>query len=191
MHLATERIALLTQQVLELYTDLDKHQKNLVMCSTGCRICCNTPAVNIEATILEFLPLAVHLINTNEQNWIDLAEKATDEDCCVLFQPNIELKPEGGCLFHEFRPLVCRLFGASFALRKDQRQILACHILHEKVQKFMDLLPNAQDYRTRLLSIDFFLSQDIYGINTALKKAIQYVGLYYTPKYPSLQTKSA
>lgn len=187
----TERIELLRDKVLELYKYLDQDQKNLIACTAGCRVCCDTEAFNIEATVLEFLPLATHLIKTNQLEWIDLIERATDEDRCILFQPNAELKPEGGCLFHEFRPLVCRLFGASFTLRKNQRQILACGPLHERIQGFVDLLPNAEQYRTKLLSIDFFLSRDIYGINTALRKAIEYVGLYYSPKYPTLETKSA
>lgn len=191
MYSMTERITLLTQQVLELYTDLEQHQKNFVMCSYGCRMCCDVSALNIEVTVLEFLPLAMYLVSENQLEWIDRAEKATDEDRCILFQPDSKLKPEGGCLFHKIRPLVCRLFGASFTIRKDQKQFLACQLLHEKVQVPLHLLPNAQDYHTRLLGIDFFLAQKAYGINTALRKAIQYVGLYYTPTYPTIQTRSA
>ncbi|HOJ88478.1 MAG TPA: YkgJ family cysteine cluster protein [Pseudothermotoga sp.] len=187
----TERITLLAQEVLNLYAELEKCQSNLFSCPQGCRICCNTPAYNIEVTILEFLPLAIHLIDSNQSDWIERIERSVDDEPCVLFQPDMSLKPEGGCLFHQFRPLVCRLFGASFTVRKDQKQVLACRLLRQKVQQSIHLLPSAQDYNTRLISIDFFLAKDTYGINTALRKAVEYAGLYYTPLYPARQIKSA
>lgn len=191
MNSSAQRILSLAEQVTQLYSDLEREQSPFSLCPSGCRSCCNTPAKNIEATILEFLPLAVHIIGSEQYQWLELLEKVDDEDRCVLFEPNAAIKPEGGCVFHEYRPLVCRLFGASCVERKNEKQLLACRTLREPLSKYLHLLPNAQYYHTRLIAIDFFLTQERYGINTALRKALQYVGLYLKPSYPHSDRKSA
>jgi len=191
---SAQRILSLAEQVVKLYNDLEKDQSALSLCPSGCRSCCNTPAKNIEATILEFLPLAVQIISSDQYKYLELLEKlekVDDEDRCVLFEPNVAIKPEGGCSIHSYRPLVCRLFGASCIVRKNQKQALACRVLHQSLSEQLHLLPDAQQYNTRLIATDFFLSQERYDINTALRKALQYVGLYLEPPYSHSDRKSA
>ncbi len=172
-----DRIAILSDQVLKLYEELNQIQKSFPSCD-GCRECCNTPAYNIEATVLEFIPLAVHFSQVNLlDKWLDRVEQATEEDICVLFDPD---NSKGGCTYHAFRPLICRLFSASLVVRKNIIQPLSCRYLRNNLMSHIAELPNAQDYFSKLLSIDFFLASSRYPINTALKKALQYVGLYYT-----------
>lgn len=193
MNSSAQRILSLAEQVVKLYSDLEKDQSALSLCPSGCRNCCDTPAKNIEATILEFLPLAIQIISYQYKylELLEKLEKVDEEDRCVLFEPNVAVKPEGGCSIHRYRPLVCRLFGASCVVRKNQRQPLACHVLHQSLGEQLHLLPDAQQYNTRLIAIDFFLSQERYDINTALRKALQYVGLYLEPSYPHSDRRSA
>ncbi|ABV33868.1 MULTISPECIES: YkgJ family cysteine cluster protein [Pseudothermotoga] len=172
-----DRITDLSNQILKLYEELNQIQKTFPSCN-GCKECCNTPSCNIEATILEFIPLAVHFSQMNLlDKWLDKLERTTEEDICVLFDP---ANPKGGCTYHIFRPLICRLFSASLVIRKNIIQPLSCKYLRSSLINQITNLPNAQDYFSKLLSIDFFLASYRYPINTALKKALEYVGLYYT-----------
>ena len=179
------RLEELSAKVMELYRDLERIQRNLPSCN-GCRKCCDTPSVNIEATILEFLPLALHLLKNNSiERWMKILETTDELDRCVLFNPHSE---HGGCSYHSFRPLVCRLFSGSYILRKEKPKVWGCRHLKPQLYELLEGLPNCQEVYSKLLSIDFFLAQERYPINIALKKALEYV---YVSLFPTLKYKGA
>ncbi|WP_081952598.1 MULTISPECIES: YkgJ family cysteine cluster protein [unclassified Thermotoga] len=180
-----ERLIELSSQVIKLYEELDGIQKDLPTCG-GCRECCNTPSVNIEATVLEFIPLAIHLLqNDSIEKWLEILENVDELDRCVLFDPHSE---RGGCSYHSFRPLVCRLFSGSYVLRKEKPEVWGCKYLKPVLSSLIESLPNCSEVYSKLLAIDFFLAQERYPINIALKKALEYV---YYRIFPVFNFKNA
>lgn len=172
-----QRLRTISTQVMSLYEELDKVHRRLGLSCNGCRFCCNTHAYNIEVSVLEFLPLAWHLVESNQfEHWFGKAQRATPQDRCILLETDAVSKPEGGCSFHRYRPLICRLFSASFVKRKTL-QVLSCILLKEELQKNLDQLADAQDYFDRLYDIDPTMAVDRFDVNTAFRKALEYVGL--------------
>lgn len=181
------RLIHISSQIMNLYEELESGQARLQISCKGCRQCCDTPARNIEATMLEFLPLALHLIETNQFDaWFEKARNSTPEDRCVLFADE-STKLEGGCQFHHFRPLVCRLFSASYVKRKSV-EVLACPFFKGELLRKFDRLVDAQSYFDRLYDIDPYLATMKKDINTAFREALEYVGmkllLNVPPSYP-------
>jgi len=180
-----KRLEELAIKVMELYQELENIQSSLPSCN-GCRKCCDTPSINIEATILEFLPLAIHLLKEGSiEKWLKILETTDESDRCVLFDPYSEL---GGCSYHSFRPLVCRLFSGSFILRKGRPEVWACKYLKPQLTSLSGNLPECQEVHSKLLSIDFFLAQERYPINIAFKKALEYTCVSL---FPELRYKGA
>lgn len=177
-----------------IYSELDElitviKKETGLDCISKCRTCCNTSSRNIEVSVLEFLPLAVHLWQTNkaEEMLARLYEKR-DEDHCILLENNSLQKPEGGCLYYDWRPLLCRLFGFSAMLNKEGtpessvcRLVKQIHperveCLRESVRNGLAIPINSQ-FGQRVSGADPYLGQEHYSINLALKKAIEFVGL--------------
>ncbi|MBC7122466.1 MAG: YkgJ family cysteine cluster protein [Pseudothermotoga sp.] len=182
-----QRLNQISSQIMSLYEELDLLHQRLAIGCNGCRHCCNTPAYNIEATMLEFVPLALHLIETGQFDaWFERARNTTQKDRCVLFADE-SVKREGGCQFHRFRPLVCRLFSASYIRRKNL-EVLACRFLKDQLSRSFELLVDAQGYFDRLYDVDPYLATMKRDINSAFKEALEYVGmkllLNLPPSYP-------
>ncbi|KAF2958418.1 hypothetical protein AS159_01580 [Thermotoga sp. Ku-13t] len=185
-----QRLAFISSQVLSIYEELELLHEKLHIGCNGCRRCCETAAYNIEVTILEFVPLALHLIETNQFDfWFEKVQHLTPADRCALLVDE-SIKAEGGCLFHSYRPLMCRLFSASYLKRKNI-EILSCSFLKESLSQKLDQLVDAQHYFDRLYDIDFYLATTKYDINTAFRKALEYVGMRALPTgYPSIPIAS-
>ncbi len=168
-----------TNQVLELYKKLDDQIQrircNLPSCPYGCRDCCTVASKNIEATILEFFPLALNWYSEGilDEKYEKLKNITQDEPCALL-ESDPSILPHGGCTVYEYRPLVCRIFGSSSLIRKNRIDFLACKKL--KVQNVNPaVLPLASDLHDELVAIDPYLAAKKYPINEALKKAVEYV----------------
>ena len=182
-----KRLLELAEQVERVYRELDLFRETAeregIACPYGCRECCKTAAFNVEASVVELLPLALHLLRSGEfEFWY--GNLRADEEPCVLFEPDPIKKEEGGCLFYEYRPLTCRLFGIGYSEKKTGPVLLTCALfsskkreLEEKLKKGALILPNVQAYRLRVFSIAPELGE-LYPINTALKKALELVGMY-------------
>src|SRR5690606_28194775 len=77
-------------------------------CKTGCGKCCTK--ADIEATVLEFLPLAKYLYSTGEaETWLEKLSGNSSEWCALLDQAALA----GMCTNYKYRGLICRLFGYS------------------------------------------------------------------------------
>jgi len=120
-------------QVQSIFSQLDqeieelKHSSGLD-CRSHCTHCCENP--DIEATILEFLPLAKHIYDLG---WHEryLHQLAAKPEQCILLNPeqkasqDISLVP--GCRMYPYRGIICRLFG--FSTREDKfgnPELVAC-----------------------------------------------------------------
>jgi Fe-S-cluster containining protein len=155
-------------------------------CKFGCGKCCFKP--DIEATILEFLPFAIHLYKENKaEEWLT---KLTDSDSTTCLILNPIQAGAGLCSEYKHRGLICRLFGYSARTNKySQRELITCQLIKsEQSEAYVAAeaeikqgkeVPVMSNYYMQLHSIDFELTRDFYPINTAIKKALETVLQYY------------
>lgn len=165
--------------VEEIFDEIDKdilffQQESGLKCKQRCIECCLK--TDIEASLLEFLPLAWWLLGTNSfEYWLKIAESSGSRHCIFLD------KQERVCRIYKKRGLICRLFGFSFKLDKNNKpQLIACPYLKKKFHFSLSLstLPIASHYSMRLIAIDPYLANQRYQINIAIYKALQLVATY-------------
>jgi Fe-S-cluster containining protein len=155
-------------------------------CKFGCGKCCFKP--DIESTVLEFLPFAFHLHQSNQaEEWLTKLQE-TDSELCLILNPT--QAGTGLCSQYTHRGLICRLFGYSARTNKyGKRELVTCQIIkteqgsafaetEKKIEQGLDV-PVMNEFYMQLASIDFDLSRDFYPINMAIKKAIEAVMHYY------------
>lgn len=177
-------------QVEAFYAALDEdlvqfHSEAKYGCLSGCSKCCHSP--NIEATILELLPLAFALYkeNTAEKTYDKLLNNNADS-LCALYEPILTGLRKGACSAYPYRALVCRLFGSSFTRDKIGRPVLlTCKDIkaehadaHEEITLKAQAglpVPLANNYYTQLTDIDYHLTLKQYPINEAMRLAIEMV----------------
>jgi Fe-S-cluster containining protein len=100
-------------------------------CPRGCGECCLSPEV--EATVLEMLPLALRLQRERrlEQTLAGLGPGEPPRPC-VFYSPAPLGSFGGHCSVYPLRPLVCRLFGfAAMTDPEGRPQLVLCRRLRE------------------------------------------------------------
>ena len=170
-----------------------------ISCLVGCGKCCFKP--DIEATPLEFLPLAFDLFLTKRIDEVHEQLIAGGQAYCYLFAPKPLSLDKGSCSQYVHRGLICRLFG--FSAMKDktgQRKYVTCKNIKESQPEQVEAvqsglangyeIPMMSDFYFRIRSIDPDLGTTRYPINEAMRKAIEYVLAYYAyRKRPSIKRK--
>ncbi len=186
------RIESVVQQVESLFEKLDAEiaafQKSTTLhCGWGCGKCCFKP--DIEATILEFLPFALHVYRQGEADrWYDQLKTSPDSICLIL---NPTSAAQGLCSRYAHRGLICRLFGYSARTNKyGKKELVTCAIIKteqdeafERAQAEIEQglpVPVMNQYYMQLTSIDPNLAGTFYPINEAIRKALETVMQYYT-----------
>lgn len=174
--------------VEKLFKVLDKDIQKLkthtgISCVENCIKCCTTP--RIEATALEFYPLAYHLYKTGQADTIltKIEQINAPSICPSLNNLTIEgTRP--GCSFYDHRGLICRLFSYNHSTDKyGRRRLSACKTIRIEQPAQLDLAnkmletrpigPKASDYYSRLQIIDFHEAQRLYPIGDAVRIAIE------------------
>jgi uncharacterized protein len=179
------------RQVERLYASLDKQIAEAqaasgLYCLSGCGECCKKP--DIEATALEFLPLALYYFDQGQAETMHAALKQSPSGICHLFRPNVTAFG-GLCSQYPHRGLICRLFGYSARRNKEGKpELLTCKLLKENSSQEVASMqgrmlsakgiPMMSDYYSRLIQIDPSLST-LYPINEAAVKALEVVMHYY------------
>lgn len=155
-------------------------------CKWGCGKCCYK--ADIEATILEFLPFALHLHQQNQaEQWLDNLRE-TDSPICLILNPT--QNGAGLCSQYKHRGLICRLFGYSARTTKyGKPELVTCQIIKTEQQENFEKaetaieqgleVPVLSNFYMQLHSIDFELTRDFFPINVAMRKAIETVLQYY------------
>ncbi|MCW3789143.1 YkgJ family cysteine cluster protein [Plebeiibacterium sediminum] len=180
--------------VEKLFESLDKDIRRLqlhtgIHCIENCIHCCTTP--RIEATSVEFLPLAYHLYKTGQINEVlNKMEQVNNEYTCPLL--NL-LSFDGktiGCNHYIHRGLICRLFSYNYLTNKHGvRKINACKKIQlnqpDQIEKANYLLltkvicPKASDYYSKLRFISYNEAHHLYPIGKAIRIAIDMVVIYF------------
>ncbi len=171
------------QPIITLYDEIEKNTRSIKLalsmdCPQGCGECCTTSSFNIEASLLEMLPLCVHLYETNSyQTWIN----NTHPGVCPFF--NTHHSDAGCCSVYTFRPLVCRLFGFSFMKNKyGAIAPVACSTLQKQFNAQKDTnaiapqaLPLMSAFTLQAIMIDPAIGTNRYPIDEAFLKTMHYV----------------
>ena len=127
----------LALRVLDVYAKLDNKVAHFALisslrCPDGCGTCCQSEKV--EATVLEMLPLAFFLFETNQAELlIKRIERGERGNQCILYRQDFTLAGMWGCSQYHHRAVVCRLFG--FSGNKDRTgrpQLAFCRQMKEK-----------------------------------------------------------
>lgn len=184
-------IEALSLQVEDLFHRLDAsilefQQATTLHCKFGCGKCCFKP--DIEATILEFLPFALHLYRHGQAaEWLERLRSGENPTCLIL---NPTSQAAGLCTEYKHRGLICRLFGYSARTNKHgAKELVTCQVIKtEQTEAFEDAerriagelaVPVMSHYYFQLMAIDGELAREFYPINVAIRKAIERVVHHY------------
>lgn len=160
----------------------------------NCGKCCYKTDIN--ATALEFLPLAYHLFRNGEASkWLEELNNDHSTTLCPALATVLSPNAKGSCSEYAHRGLICRLFGFSAMLHKNDKPVLVtCRPIKEG---FPDAVVNAEtyiatrkdyplisNYYMQLRSIDESLGEELFPIRKAIAKAISAVLGYYAYRRP-------
>ncbi len=180
--------------LLDVYHELDEINNSLrsipgLNCPQGCSLCCRASSINIEVTVFELIPLCLHLQSINMLDQIyDSIQRTVFSAPCVMLSSDKDALSAGGCSCYMWRPLICRLFG--FSAVRDKYGVLkfsicrvmkeyAPHlpdIMREKINKGLSLPVNSS-VSLAVSQLNPYLGSARYGINEALSRSIEIVGL--------------
>jgi Fe-S-cluster containining protein len=184
----SDKVDLVNNLFDKLEDDISKFKHEYKLdCIKGCYQCCLKP--DIEATVLEFLPLALHLYKTGKHiEVLERLEQLEENSLCIGLNINNIEEQNGGCSIYPYRGLICRLFGFSAVTDKNDKNIIStCKIikteLSEDFQKADSEVKNGADipviknYYMELYGIDPNLATNYYQINSAIRRAIELVAM--------------
>jgi len=168
------------EKVIDLFNELDfriylYRQSTGIDCVEYCKgECCEKE--DIFATTLELIPLAFMLFEQKKEGMIERIY-STEDRLCLLFDKNT-----GRCTEYNYRGLICRLFGfASMRMKDGSLAIVSCRhiksVFKRAIESQIDPVLMA-DYHTRLMGIDIELAREENPINTAMRRAVEKVGLF-------------
>lgn len=181
----------LAEQVQSVFERVDQAtdafgRNSGIACPPGCGACCHSP--NIEASELEMIPLAEHLMETGEAEALyQRLKEQPGERQCVFFQPVPGSSTDGRCGQYQHRPLICRLFGFAGRRNKEGRaQFTACKVHQQaipsvardatdRVNQGTLTLPLYSDAMDAVWGLHPTLGFDRFPINEALRKALERV----------------
>lgn len=170
----------------EVYQEMSKafsstQNLNNLQCPSDCGRCCQNP--QIEASILEMLPMALYLHDHNlTDSYLEKIDHSMQTNqFCIGIKDN-------RCHLYQNRPSICRMFGVSGFSDKHQKiQASVCKRLKELFPEESHKVINSPEnhhleimshWSSRLLTLDPNLLNHNMHINLALAKAIEKVELH-------------
>ena len=170
------RLRELSSQVMDVYQSLSQEfsayqSSQSLNCLERCGACCNNP--DIEVSPLEMLPLALHLFDTGR------AEQEFDEldnysgFACKQYQRLSLDGKEGYCGIYEYRPGICRMFGAAgYKTKSGEATLSVCKPIKQAVpEKYAAALISIQPQRSDAIEQLFIgdIAANNAGQSTAIK----------------------
>lgn len=158
-----------------------------IKCRSGCGQCCLNQ--NVEARVIEFLPLARYLFEIDMAHEIYELATTSKAASCILYRPDPSDSSLGRCGHYAYRPSVCRLFGFAAVRDKNKRPQLAACQRHKKLQP--EIVAAAQEEIDKGAEVPMFSDfgmqlsalttsdalMQMLPINQALARAIEKVAL--------------
>lgn len=184
-----QRLRELSRRVEAVYSEIadtfsNFQQRQGLQCRTGCGECCLAPT--IEATVLEMLPLALHLFDLGkaEQTLEQLGELTAPQGCFFYQKLSFDGK-QGQCSVYQQRPSICRMFGVGgYRDKTGQTSLSVCKTIKTdnpvKYQQGLIMLqssppPLMMQSKEQVNELDYQLGNRHYPINTALQLALEQV----------------
>lgn len=183
------------RKVEQIFRQLDKESEKFgkeskLKCLSNCNLCCLKR--DLEANVLEFLPLAYFLVSNNlHESALEMLE--TNPEFCINLEKNPEPGKTAGCSNYIYRGLICRLFG--FSGIRDKSGKLAIYTCSPMKTEFQEefkhaseqvnsgmKIPMVTDYYYKIYFIDTNLANDYNPINISIRKAIEKVAYYVENK---------
>lgn len=175
----------LANSVQEIYREAGKafgefQTQSKLNCLNGCGKCCLNP--NISASMLEMLPYALELIENNTALSVfdHLASMDFEaETSCILYQKSSFDGLSGKCGAYENRPSICRSFGASARLNKNnEREWVVCALIKERHKEYLSQAnihesPIMGEFASMVGTLNPYLGNKQYPINEALKLMLE------------------
>ncbi len=191
------RYSQLIDEVLTVYTGLDQHltsvaKQNGLSCPQFCSRCCLKP--DIEASPIEFLPLAAYLYKTNQVDEFLAKLDGNEDGICVNYNADASQRGEWGCQNYLYRGLIGRLFGYGFRLNREGIPgLVTCKIMKENLPAAIakanqyaearpDEVPLFRNYFMQLYAIDPEMAVEQLPINDAIRVAIEKLFFYFVER---------
>jgi len=180
--------------IMNLLTGIDRQTEEFskqsgLKCKTGCGACCENP--EIETTVAEVLPLAVHLwAQRSGEGVLDAIQSNDAQGVCVFYQPDPIVKGKGRCKAYDYRPGLCRLFGfAAHQNKYGQQELLTCKVIkdsqseacqrvQEQLQQGEITVPLFSAHSFAVANIDPVNGHKLFPINKAVSLAFEKIGFY-------------
>ncbi len=184
-----QRLRELSRRVEAVYGEMadtfsSYQQASGLSCRSGCGECCTQPT--IEATVLEMLPLALHLFDQGkaEQTLTQLEELPEGSGCFFYHRLSFDGK-QGQCSVYEQRPSICRMFGAAgYRDKLGQPALSVCKTIKsdkaEKYQQHLIMLsaqppPMMMSAKEQVSQLNYELGSKHYPIRQAVQLALEKV----------------
>ncbi len=177
------------QKIETIQAEADKATKSFksryhIDCLEHCSKCCRYE--NVNATPLEFLPLAWHFYKCGQLDYIFDKINNHKEPQCIF---SVLEEGKWGCSVYPSRGLICRLFGfASVEDKYGKPCFAACHTLKEhcpcKIQDICKKIhssgktPIISQFYREMSMLDLDLGEKLMPINQAIKEACEIIYLH-------------
>ena len=131
------RLRELSSQVMDVYHSLSQEfssyqSSQSLNCVEKCGACCNKP--DIEVSPLEMLPFALHLFDTGQAEQVFDELQSYSGFACKQYQRLSLDGIEGFCGIYEYRPGLCRMFGAAgYKTKSGEATLSVCKTIKQAV----------------------------------------------------------
>ena len=198
------RLRELSSQVMDVYQSLSQEfsayqSSQSLNCVEKCGACCNKP--DIEVSPLEMLPYALHLFDTGQAEQVFDELQSYNGFACKQYQRLSLDGTEGYCGIYEYRPGICRMFGAAgYKTKSGEATLSVCKPIKQAVpEKYAAALiaiqpawgqshdsdpmstmsisnskpPMIAEGRQKLAQLDYELGDKLMPINVALRYILE------------------
>ena len=195
------RLRELSSQVMDVYQTLSQEfsayqSSQSLNCVEKCGACCNKP--DIEVSPLEMLPFALHLFDIGQAEQVFDELQSYSGFACKQYQRLSLDGTEGYCGIYEYRPGICRMFGAAgYKTKSGEATLSVCKPIKQAVpEKYAAALiaiqpawgqsnnndpmsisnskpPMIAEGRQKLAQLDYELGDKLMPINDALRYILE------------------
>lgn len=175
------QLMILNDEIALTYSRYQNDRK--LFCRSGCGQCCLHPG--IEASVLEMLPLALHLYDQGiAESTLEALQQHT-QDGCFFYKASSEDRKSGQCGVYPFRPAVCRMFGAAgYRGREGEVLLSVCKVIRADAPEAViateqslssETPPMMRNHKAQIAQLDYELSKENMPIKQATAVALEKV----------------